>query len=719
TVYKDITLGPRAFVTLRRPTGEVVVSSNPYELVAHRPFPVIAHAPGDPLQGSYVRRADTDGIERLFTYRRIPEHDLVVVVGRSLDEILAPYYEQRRVYVAGGTLLSAVLLLLALLAYRRMRREAEANESLRRFRFAMDNSADIIVLVDRATMRHVDANDTACRLLGYTREELLAMGPSGILPYSDEQLAAIYDDLIANPAVRSGMRSYYRCKDGTQLPFESTRKLLRTPQGPLVVAISRDMREHIASEEALRRHGEQLAGILALQGRLADEKLDLRGICDLVVDSTRRLLGTGAAAIQFVEGEEFVYFAASAERKQLVGVRTGLRGNFSAAILESGKAILCDDTQTDPRIDAAASARAGARSLIGAPMHHQGRVVGILKLISGEPRAFHAEQLGTLELLAGIAGSAIQRKRAQDELRRSEERFRSLANLSSDWYWEQDANLRFTKFEGKPGDKRLANVPTEVLGRCAWQLGGIVREAADWDSLRRSMLAHQPFRQFEYCYESRAGARHYVSADGEPVFDEHGAFSGYRGTARDITEQRRDEEELRRFRAAMDMSHDAVFLTDRATLRFVDVNEPAWKGTGYTREELMRIGPERVLGKPREELEREYDAVIAAGEAGITVETSYRSAKGRTRWTELQRRPLRAGDRWIIVTVSRDITERKRAEELQKRHLRLQERTARFGQAALAKRDAAELIEEGVAALLEGLTADGVAYIEAVAGGGL
>jgi diguanylate cyclase (GGDEF)-like protein/PAS domain S-box-containing protein len=474
----------------------------------------------------------------------------------------------------------------------------------------------------------------------------------------------------------------------------------------------------IASEEALRRHGEQLAGIIALQTQLADDKLDVRGICNLVVDATRRLIGTGAAAIQFVEGDEFVYFAATEERKQLVGARTSLEGNFSAAILESGKAILCDDTQSDPRIDAAASLRAGARSLIGAPMHYQGRVVGILKLISGEPRAFRAEQLSTLELLAGIAGSAVQRKRAQEELRRSEERFRSLSNLSSDWYWEQDAGLRFTKFEGKAGDKRLANVPTEVLGRCAWQLAGIVPDAADWDGLRRTMLAHQAFRQFEYCYESRSGERRYIAADGEPMFDEQGAFVGYRGTARDITEQRRGEEALRRFRAAMDMSHDAVYLTDRATLRFVDVNEPAWKGTGYTQEELMRVGPQGLLGKPREELEREYDAVIAAGEAGITSETSYRSAKGRTRWTELQRRPLRAGDRWIIVTVSRDITERKRAEELQARHLRLQERTARFGQSALAKRDAAELVEDAVFAVREGLSADGVAYIEATAGDG-
>jgi len=51
-----------------------------------------------------------------------------------------------------------------------------AQEEQHRFRIAMDTSADMILLIDRATMRFVDMNDTACRQLGYSREELLNMG---------------------------------------------------------------------------------------------------------------------------------------------------------------------------------------------------------------------------------------------------------------------------------------------------------------------------------------------------------------------------------------------------------------------------------------------------------------------------------------------------------------------------------------------------------------
>src|SRR5258706_13028065 len=63
-----------------------------------------------------------------------------------------------------------------------------AEETLRRFRVAMDNSADMIVLIDRTTMRLVDVNETASRLLGYSREELLEMGAQNVLPTSREDL---------------------------------------------------------------------------------------------------------------------------------------------------------------------------------------------------------------------------------------------------------------------------------------------------------------------------------------------------------------------------------------------------------------------------------------------------------------------------------------------------------------------------------------------------
>src|SRR4029077_7967594 len=129
-----------------------------------------------------------------------------------------------------------------------------AEEEMRRFRLAMDNSADIIVLIDRATMRFVDVNKTACRQLGYTREELLGLGPQDVLPVTREELERDYDALMARPTATTdyiprGMKSQYICKDGSRLPFESTRHVLRSGDTTIIAAISRDIRARLAIEE--------------------------------------------------------------------------------------------------------------------------------------------------------------------------------------------------------------------------------------------------------------------------------------------------------------------------------------------------------------------------------------------------------------------------------------------------------------------------------------
>jgi diguanylate cyclase (GGDEF)-like protein/PAS domain S-box-containing protein len=130
-------------------------------------------------------------------------------------------------------------------------------EELRRFRASMDMSGDMILLIDRAAMRFVDVNETACRLLGYSREELLGMGPQDILRESRKQLEEAYDSMNTTGSTHSGMRSQYRCKDGSVLPFESTRRTLQSGDQQIIVVISRDARERIAAEDALRKSNER------------------------------------------------------------------------------------------------------------------------------------------------------------------------------------------------------------------------------------------------------------------------------------------------------------------------------------------------------------------------------------------------------------------------------------------------------------------------------
>lgn len=151
---------------------------------------------------------------------------------------------------------------------------------------------------------------------------------------------------------------------------------------------------------------------------------------------------------------------------------------------------------------------------------------------------------------------------------------------------------------------------------------------------------------------------------------------GWVATHEDITERKRGEQELRRFRLAMDSSIDSIYLTDPATMKFVDVNAVACSRLGYTREQLLQIGPAAVLGKDLEKLRREYDEVIAAGEQGTRSESRFVRSDGSERWTEIHRRALHLNEQWLIITIGRDITERRHAEEALQRALEQLEQLA-------------------------------------------
>src|SRR5712691_2762567 len=176
----------------------------------------------------------------------------VIAEGKTIG-ILA--FNSREVREPEERLLQAIRVIGSQIGQFVQRKEGE--EELRRFRLALDNSADMIVLIDRATMRFVDVNATACDLLGYSREEMLKMGPHDLLPVSRAELERSYDDLIANPSLTSGMNTHYRCRDGTLLPFESTRRVLRSGDTYIIAAISRDIRDRIAAETALRESNER------------------------------------------------------------------------------------------------------------------------------------------------------------------------------------------------------------------------------------------------------------------------------------------------------------------------------------------------------------------------------------------------------------------------------------------------------------------------------
>src|SRR4051812_23416416 len=242
--------------------------------------------------------------------------------------------------------------------------------------------------------------------------------------------------------------------------------------------------------------------------------------------------------------------------------------------------------------------------------------------------------------------------------RKSDERYRRVFSLSSDFYWESDGQHRVTKIEHGPQSDPAMN--RSQIGKTRWETPSLHPDAEGWARHRAILQGHLPFRDFEIARLDEKGVARWRALSGEPVFDASGNFLGYWGVGRDITERKRAEEELRRFRAAMDSSADMIFLVERATMRYIDVNATACKLLGYAREELLTMGPQDILPVGREALERAYDELIAneAGAGASGMRSQYRCKDGSLLPFESTRRVVRSGGGWLIAAISRDTRER-------------------------------------------------------------
>jgi diguanylate cyclase (GGDEF)-like protein/PAS domain S-box-containing protein len=130
----------------------------------------------------------------------------------------------------------------------------------------------------------------------------------------------------------------------------------------------------------------------------------------------------------------------------------------------------------------------------------------------------------------------------------------------------------------------------------------------------------------------------------------------------DMTARIRLDEDLRRFRTAMDATADAIFLIDRSGMTFVDVNATACRMLGYERDDFLALGTGSLHGPERARLQDLYDKLLAGDQSGAMADLQVQRKDGSSVAVEVQRRTLRSGASWILVAVARDITERKEAE---------------------------------------------------------
>jgi len=167
--------------------------------------------------------------------------------------------------------------------------------------------------------------------------------------------------------------------------------------------------------------------------------------------------------------------------------------------------------------------------------------------------------------------------------------FRDFAELSADWFWEQDTEFRFSRFFGVSPERLFRN-QSDFMGKRRWDMpisGFTAEELADHIA---TYELHKPFQDFEYTASGIGGVLQYYSVSGRPAFNDEGTFVGYHGIARNVTTLRRAEiaikETMRHLSQIVDGSPIPTFVIDAAH-RVTHWNRACENLTGSSRTEVL------------------------------------------------------------------------------------------------------------------------------------
>jgi PAS domain S-box-containing protein len=368
------------------------------------------------------------------------------------------------------------------------------------FRAQLDQSNDAIEIIDPETLRILDVNERACIRLGYSREELLSMTIFDIGPSIDESVVA----RLRQQLVESGFASIeteQRRKDGTTFPVEVA---IRTVQLERVygVAVSRDITERKRAEEALR-----------------ESEREFRAVYE------RSPIG-----IALVESRSGRFLQVNPKYCEIAG-----RTEEELLRIDVGSITHPDDVgQTSEFLQHLAEEELANYEVDKRYLRPDGSVRWVRVLVvpmwgKGETRRWHM----------GLAEDITERRRTEEALRLSEERFLVALKHSPIAVFNQDRDLRYTWMY----NSQLPFSDSEKLGKTMDELFDPV-EAARIMEVRRRVL-ETGVRVRDEMQFTFGGRKHYYDATIEPVLDSAGAVIGITGASTDVTELREASEELR------------------------------------------------------------------------------------------------------------------------------------------------------------------------------
>jgi len=291
--------------------------------------------------------------------------------------------------------------------------------------------------------------------------------------------------------------------------------------------------------EVQRAEAERLAQVVAIQRDVASARQELQAAMQTITEGTQEITRAEGAVVTLVDGEEMVFRAASGMVTSHLGLRLNAMTSLSGRCVRENVLFKCDDAKTDDRVDREACRKIGLRSMVVVPLRHSGQAIGVLTVVSSRPNAFTAQDVATLELMAGVLSSAVSDATATQTLRESQERLEEAQQIAHVGSWEFDCTTRKIRWS-KELFHLVGLAPEQGEPDYETQLALYTPESATaLDTCVRQTMQDG----IEYAVDLQAAPRagkmpRWFHAAGKPIMDARGKVIRLTGTLLDITERK-------------------------------------------------------------------------------------------------------------------------------------------------------------------------------------
>ncbi len=267
---------------------------------------------------------------------------------------------------------------------------------------------------------------------------------------------------------------------------------------------------------------------------------------------------------------------------------------------------------------------------------------------------------GNVTSVVEVATEITEQKKAEEALRKSEKEWSDSFNALEDVMVIIDKDFTIEKMNDS-GLKLLGKTREEVTGKKCYQTIHGLDASCEFCPYERTLKTGK--LESVDRYEEVFGK--YFSIKSSPIFNERGEPLGFVDLMRDITEQKRGVETLReseeKYRELLNGMNDTAWVIDFDG-KFVDVNNAAVRVMGYSREELLSMGPTDIDSSLHPEEIKALVKGMPADEVQV-FETVHTTKDGNNIPVEISSSLVTYKGKQVILSIARDITERKEAEK--------------------------------------------------------